>query len=42
MLEALKQETEQELADTLHSLKPEEAAVMALLSRRLVQKAAKK
>ncbi len=35
MLNALKQKTEQQLADTLHALKPEEAAVMALLSRRL-------
>jgi len=41
-LEALKQETEQELADTLHSLKPEEAAVVALLGCRLAQEAAKK
>ncbi len=39
MLEALKQETEQELADSLHSLKPEEAAVMALLARRLAAEA---
>lgn len=35
MLEALKQRTEQEFAETLHSLRPEEAAVMALLERRL-------
>jgi len=35
MLEALKQRTEQEFAETLHSLKPEEAAIMALLERRL-------
>ncbi len=41
MLEALKQETEQELADTLHSLKPEEAAVMALLGWRLAQEVEK-
>ncbi len=41
MLEALKQETEQELADSLHSLKPEEAAVMALLARRLAAEAKK-
>lgn len=42
MLEALKQETEQELADFIHSLKPEEVAVMALLARRLAAEAAKK
>ncbi len=41
MLESLRQETEQELADSLHSLKPEEAAVMALLARRLAAEAAK-
>ena len=41
MLEALKQRTEQELAETLHSLKPEEAAVMALLERRLVEETKK-
>lgn len=41
MLEALKQETEQELVDTLHSLKPEEAAAMALLGCRLAQEAKK-
>ena len=35
MLDALKQRTEQEFAETLHSLKPEEAAIMALLERRL-------
>jgi DNA topoisomerase-1 len=35
LLELLRQETEQELADSLNSLKPEEAAVMALLARRL-------
>ena len=39
MLEALKQETEQELVETLHTLKPEEAAVMALLGRRLAEEA---
>lgn len=42
MLQALQQETEQELVDSLHALKPEEAAVMALLSRRLAQEAAAK
>ena len=41
MLESLCQETEQELADSLHSLKPEEAAVMALLARRLAAEAKK-
>ena len=41
MLESLRQETEQELAGSLHSLKPEEAAVMALLARRLAAEAAK-
>ena len=41
MLESLRQETEQELADSLHSLKPEEAAVMALLARRLAAEANK-
>ena len=41
MLESLRQETEQELADSLHSLKPEEAAVMALLARRLAAEAKK-
>ncbi len=41
MLESLRQETEQELADSLHSLKPEEAAVMALLARRLAAEAGK-
>lgn len=35
LLEVLGQRTEQELAETLHSLKPEEAAVMALLQQRL-------
>ena len=35
MLEALKRRTKQEFAETLHSLKPEEAAIMALLERRL-------
>jgi len=39
MLHALEQRTEQELVDTLHSLRPEEAAVMALLSRRLAEEA---
>ncbi len=41
MLESLRQETEQELADSLHALKPEEAAVMALLARRLAAEAEK-
>lgn len=41
LLETLKQRTEQELADTLHSLKPEEAAVMALLERRLAEEVKK-
>jgi hypothetical protein len=39
MLEALRQETEPELADSLQSLKTEEAAVMALLTRRLAAEA---
>ena len=39
MLEALKQRTEQEFAETMHTLKPEEAAVMALLERRLAAEA---
>jgi DNA topoisomerase-1 len=42
MARALEQRAEQELADTLHTLRPEEAAVMALLSRRLAQEAAAK
>ncbi len=41
MLESLRQETEQEMAETIHSLKPEEAAVMALLARRLAAEAGK-
>ena len=41
MLEALKQRTEQEFAETLHSLRPEEAAVRALLGRRLTAEAKK-
>ena len=41
MLHALEQRAEQELVDSLHSLRPEEAAVMALLSRRLAEEAAK-
>jgi DNA topoisomerase-1 len=41
LLALLRQETEQELADSLHSLKPEEAAVMALLARRLAAEAEK-
>ncbi len=41
MLHALEQRAEQELMDTLHSLRPEEAAVMALLSRRLTEEASK-
>lgn len=41
MLQALEQRAEQELVDTLHSLRPEEAAVMALLSRRLAEEAKK-
>ena len=39
MLQALEQRAEQELVDTLHSLRPEEAAVMALLQRRLAEEA---
>lgn len=35
MLESLQQITAQELIDNLHSLKPEEAAVMSLLEKRL-------
>ena len=41
MLHALEQRAEQELVDSLHSLRPEEAAVMALLSRRLAEEATK-
>lgn len=41
MLQALEQRAEQELVDSLHSLRPEEAAVMALLSRRLAEEAKK-
>ena len=41
MLHALEQRAEQELVDSLHSLRPEEAAVMALLSRRLAEEAAR-
>ena len=41
LLETLKQRTEQELADTLPSLRPEEAAVMALLERRLTEETQK-
>ncbi len=37
MLEALKQRTEQEIADGLRGLKPEEAAVLAFLQQRLAQ-----
>lgn len=37
LLEALQQRTTQEFADALHALKPEEAAVMALLERGLAQ-----
>ncbi len=37
MLDALQQRTEQELIDALHELRPEEAAVMALLQQRLVR-----
>ncbi len=37
MLEALKQRTEQEIADGLDGLKPEEAAVLAFLQQRLTQ-----
>jgi DNA topoisomerase-1 len=37
MLETLKQRTEQEIADGLHGLKPEEAAVLAFLQQRLSQ-----
>lgn len=37
MLEALKQRTEQEIADGLTGLKPEEAAVLAFLQQRLTQ-----
>ena len=39
--DALAQRTQQEIADTLHSLRPEEAAVMALLERRLAADSAK-
>ena len=39
LLHALEQRAEQELMDSLHSLRPEEAAIMALLSRRLEEKA---
>ena len=41
LLHALEQRAEQELVDSLHSLRPEEAAVMALLSWRLSEEAAK-
>ncbi|HEY8292726.1 MAG TPA: DNA topoisomerase IB, partial [Thermomicrobiales bacterium] len=37
MLDALKQRAEQEIADGLHGLKPEEAAVLTLLQQRLSQ-----
>lgn len=37
MLDALKQRTEQEIADGLTELKPEEAAVLAFLQQRLTQ-----
>jgi DNA topoisomerase-1 len=39
MAEGLKQVAEQELADDLHTLRPEEAAVMALLQQRLAREA---
>ncbi|MGI4788115.1 MAG: DNA topoisomerase IB [Janthinobacterium lividum] len=39
MLDALRQHTDQEIADTLHDLRPEEAAVMTLLQRRLTEEA---
>ena len=41
LLHALEQRAEQELVDSMHSLRPEETAVMALLSRRLGGEAAK-
>ena len=41
LLHALEQCAEQELVDSLHSLRPEEAAVMALLGRRLAEEAKK-
>ena len=41
MQETLKQRTQQEIADTLHSLRPEEAAVLALLERRLAEETKK-
>lgn len=37
MLQALKQRTKQEMVSSLHDLKPEEAAVMALLQQRLAR-----
>lgn len=37
MLETLKQIAEQEMTETLHALRPEEAAVLALLRQRLAQ-----
>ncbi|MCA1669589.1 MAG: DNA topoisomerase IB [Thermomicrobia bacterium] len=37
MLETLRQRTEQEIADGLHGLKPEEAAVLAFLQQRLAR-----
>lgn len=40
VLHALEQRTEQKLVDRLHSLRPEEAAVMALLRQRLAEKTA--
>lgn len=41
MLDALTQVTAQELADDLHGLKPEEAAVLAFLQERLAREAAR-
>ena len=38
-MEALQQRTEQELNKKLHSLQPEEAAVLALLQQRLKREA---
>jgi DNA topoisomerase-1 len=40
MLETLQQITQQEMCESLHQLKPEEAAVMALLQSRLQREAA--
>ncbi len=40
MLETLQQRAEQELSDSLHELKPEEAAVLGLLRQRLAEETA--